>query len=71
MRLPGSDGDVMIRTRRAERKTNEAVMDKVDARRTTTNAIVKRKIKLIVRLPRCNRYIVLSSWEINEPEETA
>lgn len=47
----------MIRTSGIEfSKTNEAVLDEIDERRTVMNATLKKKIKLIVYLLKRNRH---------------
>lgn len=50
----------MIGTRWIGRKTNEAALDEVNENRTTTNAMTKRKIMLIIELLlRHNQFIII------------
>lgn len=47
------------RTKRIKYKTNEAVLDGIDKRRTMMNIIMKRKIRLIGCLLRHNQFITI------------
>lgn len=62
----------MVGIRWIEHNVNEEVLDKISKKRTTINAIIKIKTKLIRHLLRHNQFIIITIEEekiVNELEE--